>query len=410
MVAVTQRINSYLGGVSKQSDDKMLPGQVRECYNGFPDATYGLTKRPGFKHIVNLGTGTTYDDGKWFYIKRDDDEEYVGVIKGDEIDIWNAVSGNECTITYGTDAQDYLTGDKTDYKIITVQDTSIVINSSVTVTAQSAPTFNPHRVASIEVQYVTSSTTYTVEITIDSTTQTATYTTPSSADVNTILDELESDINAMTGDHANITVTKLANSLELTSTVNMDIHAQGGLDNKGLTVVEDEVASVGELPVKSVHGRKVKIVNTNSSADTYWAKFVAHDGVSGEGYWEETRDPGVSPGLNNSTLPHELINTAVDEFTFQQITYEDRLVGDDETNSHPSFIDEKITAGFFHNNRLGFLSKDNVIMSQSGDFYNFYFKSAQTTIESDPIDISCSSIKPTALHAALPTAQGGVVL
>jgi hypothetical protein len=409
MVAVTQRINSYLGGVSKQSDDKMLPGQVRECYNGFPDATYGLTKRPGFKHIVNLGTGTTYDDGKWFYIKRDDDEEYVGVIKGDEIDIWNAVSGNECTITYGTDAQDYLTGDKTDYKIITVQDTSIVINSSVTVTAQSAPTFNPHRVASIEVQYVTSSTTYTVEITIDSTTQTATYTTPSSADVNTILDELESDINAMTGDHANITVTKLANSLELTSTVNMDIHAQGGLDNKGLTVVEDEVASVGELPVKSVHGRKVKIVNTNSSADTYWAKFVAHDGVSGEGYWEETRDPGVSPGLNNSTLPHELINTAVDEFTFQQITYEDRLVGDDETNSHPSFIDEKITAGFFHNNRLGFLSKDNVIMSQSGDFYNFYFKSAQTTIESDPIDISCSSIKPTALHAALPTAQGVVL-
>ena len=302
-----------------------------------------------------------------------------------------------------------MSGSKSNYKIITVQDTSIVINSSVTVTAQAAPTFNPHRVASIEVQYVTSSTTYTIEITIDGSTQTATYTTSSSADVNTILDELESDIDDMTGDHANITVTKLANSLELTSTVAMDIHAEGGLDNKGLTVVEDEVASVGELPIKSVHDRTVKIVNTNSSADTYWAKFVAHDGVSGEGYWEETRDPGVSPGLDNSTLPHELINTAVDEFTFQQITYEDRLVGDDETNSHPSFIDERITAGFFHNNRLGFLSKDNVIMSQSGDFYNFYFKSAQTTIDSDPVDISCSSIKPTALHAALPTAQGVVL-
>lgn len=409
MVAVTQRINSYLGGVSKQSDDKMLPGQVRECYNGFPDATYGLTKRPGFKHIVNLGTGTTYDDGKWFYIKRDDDEEYVGVIKGSNINIWNAVSGNACTVTYGTGAQAYLSGAKTNYKIITVQDTSIVINSSVTVTAQATPTFNAHRVASIEVQYVTSSTTYTIEITINGSTQTATYTTPSSADVNTILTDLESDINSMTGDHAQLTVTRLANSLEIVSTIHMDVHAEGGLDNKGLTVVEDEVASVGELPVKSVHNRTVKIVNTNSSADTYWAKFVAHDGVSGEGYWEETRDPGVSPGLDNSTLPHELINTAVDTFTFQKITYEDRLVGDDETNSHPSFINEKITAGFFHNNRLGFLSKDNVIMSQSGDFYNFYFKSAQTTIDSDPVDISCSSIKPTALHAALPTAQGVVL-
>ena len=409
MVAVTQRINSYLGGVSKQSDDKMMPGQVRECYNGFPDATYGLTKRPGFKHIVNLGTGTAYDDGKWFYIKRDDDEEYVGVIKGNTISIWNAVTGNPCTVTYGTGAQAYLTGAKTNYKLITVQDTSIVINSSVTVTAQATPTFNAHRVASVEVQYVTASTTYTVEITINGSKQTATYTTPSSADVNTILSTLESGINNMTGNHAQITVTKLANSLELSSTIAMDIHAQGGLDNNGLTAIEDEVASVGELPFKSVQGRTVKIVNTNSSADTYWAKFIAHDGVSGEGYWEETRDPSVSPGLNNSTLPHELINSAVDTFVFQKIAYEDRLVGDDETNSHPSFVDEKITAGFFNSNRLGFLSKDNVIMSQSGDFYNFYFKSAQTTIESDPVDISCSSIKPTALHAALPTAQGVVL-
>ena len=410
MVAVTQRINSYLGGVSKQSDDKMLPGQVRECYNGFPDATYGLTKRPGFKHIVNLGTGTTYDDGKWFYIKRDDDEEYVGVIKGNEISIWNAVSGVACTVNYGTGAQSYLSGAKTNYKIITVQDTSIIINSSVTVAAQADPTFNANRVASVEVEYVTSNTTYTIDITINSSTQTATYTSPSTGvDVDTILSDLESDINGMTGDHANITVTRLANSLELTSTADMEVKAEGGIDNKGLTSIQDEVASVGELPVKSVQDRVVKIVNTNSSADTYFAKFVAHDGVSGEGYWEETRDPAVSPGLDNSTLPHELINTAVDTFTFQKITYEDRLVGDDETNSHPSFIDEKITAGFFHNNRLGFLSKDNVIMSQSGDFYNFYFKSAQTTIDSDPVDISCSSIKPTALHAALPTAQGVVL-
>ena len=252
MAAVTQRIGSYLGGVSKQSDDKKLPGQVRECYNGFPDATYGLTKRPGFKHIVNLGTGTTYDDGKWFYIKRDDDEEYVGVIKGTSINIWNAVSGATCTVTY-PDGTAYLSGTKNNYKLITVQDTSIVINDSVVVGQQAAPTFTPHLKASIEVQYVTAQTTYTIEITINSNTQTATYTTSSSADVDDILTDLESDINAMTGDHAQITVTKLANSLELTSTIAMDIHAEGGLDNRGLTVVEDEVASVSLLPLKSVH-------------------------------------------------------------------------------------------------------------------------------------------------------------
>ena len=93
MPAVTQRIPNYLGGVSKQSDDKMLPGQVRECFNGFPDATYGLTKRPGFKHIANLGTGSIYDAAKWFYINRDNDEVYIGCIKGSDIFIWNALTG-----------------------------------------------------------------------------------------------------------------------------------------------------------------------------------------------------------------------------------------------------------------------------------------------------------------------------
>ena len=107
MPAVTQRIGNYLGGVSQQSDDKKLPGQVRECYNGYPDATYGLTKRPGFEHIVNLGTGTTYDSGKWFYINRDDDEEYIGVIKGTDIDIWNVKTGNAATVTF-PDGTSYL--------------------------------------------------------------------------------------------------------------------------------------------------------------------------------------------------------------------------------------------------------------------------------------------------------------
>ena len=48
-------------------------------------------------------------------------------------------------------------------------------------------------------------------------------------------------------------------------------------------------------------------------------------------------------------------------------------------------------------------------MSQAGDFYNFYHTSAQTVIDSDPIDISCSSTRPTALHAVIPTAQGVVL-
>ena len=68
MPAVTQRVDNYLGGVSRQADSKKLPGQVEECLIGYPDPTFGLTKRPGFQWIANLATGTTYDNSKWFFI------------------------------------------------------------------------------------------------------------------------------------------------------------------------------------------------------------------------------------------------------------------------------------------------------------------------------------------------------
>ena len=49
MAAVTQTVPNFLGGVSNQPDDKKLPGQVKEALNAYPDPTFGLQKRPGFK-------------------------------------------------------------------------------------------------------------------------------------------------------------------------------------------------------------------------------------------------------------------------------------------------------------------------------------------------------------------------
>ena len=411
MPAVTQRIGSYLGGVSQQSDNKKLPGQVRECYNGFPDATYGLTKRPGFEHIVNLGTGTTYDSGKWFYIRRDDAEEYIGVIKGTDIDIWNAVSGVAATVSF-TDGTGYLSGSKDDYKIITIQDTSIIVNGSKTVAADTAvtdPNYDADKSASIILKTVVASETYTVDITVGGVKQTATFTTSSSSSADTILNDLKTDIEAMTGAHAGIVVTKLANELELQHTAAMTVHAEGGIDNLALVAINQVAVSTSDLPVQSRHGRLFQIKLTAGNDSDFWVKFVANDGVSGEGYYEETIDPTVSKGLDNSTMPHELVNTALNTFVFRQINYTDRLVGDLTTNSNPSFVGSKIASAFFHNNRLGFISDDNVILSVSGDFYNFFFSTAQTIVDSDPIDISCSSVRPTSLHSVLPTAQGVVL-
>ena len=169
MPAVTQRVDNYLGGVSRQSDDKKLPGQVEECINGYPDPTFGLTKRPGFQWIANLATGTTYDNSKWFFIPKDDTEKYIGCItpvpsgqSQGAIAIWNAVTGAACTITYGTGAQAYLTGARTDYHVLTRQAKSYITNKTVTVAKNADPTFNANRQGTIRLVGVSSSTTYNI--------------------------------------------------------------------------------------------------------------------------------------------------------------------------------------------------------------------------------------------------------
>ena len=408
MPAVTQRIDNYLGGVSRQSDDKKLPGQVRECLNGYPDPTFGLTKRPGFKWIQNLGTGTTYDSSKWFYIARTSTEKYIGCIKpatgggtGD-IDIWN-VDGTACTVTYGSGAQAYLTGARTNYDILTVQDTSIITNNLITVATQADPTFNTTRQATLVLSGSSTSTTY--EVIVAGTTTTTT--TDSDDTYDDALTKIKASIDA--ANISGLTVTQYPTALYLSRNATFTISAKGGTSNEKLIVFQDQVDNISQLPTQSFDGHVVKIINTASTLDTYFVKFVADNGTSGIGHWAETKDPAKSAGLNQDTMPHELVNTAANTFQFRKITWIERLVGDDVTNAHPSFVGYKIQQSFFHNNRLGFLSEDNVSMSQSKDFYNFYHTSAQTVTDADPIDISTSTIRPAALHGVIPTTQGLVL-
>ena len=406
MPNVTQRVQNYLGGVSRQPDDKKLPGQLVDCINAYPDPTFGLTKRPGFKFLKGLGNENIYSDAKWFYIHRDGDEKYVGCIKGTAIYIWNATSGVAATITYtGSSNTNYLTGTKaTDYDVLTVQDTTIITNKGVTVTTQAAPSFTAKKVGTVKIKAVTAQTTYTVGIngTLVS------YTSPDAANIDTILTNLKTSIDGLSV--SGLTVTKLDTTLELSCSSAFTLTGKGGADNERLETYQNQVANVAALPERSLHHRVVKVFNTaNTAQDSYYTRFIADNGTSGNGYWEEYIAPDVSPGLTASTMPHELVNTAANAFTFKAIDWTARLVGDDETNSHPTFVGATIQQAFFHSSRLGFLTKDNVSMSQASEFYNFYHVSALTQIASDPVDLNTSSIRPTVLTGVIPTAQGLVL-
>ena len=415
MASVTQTVSNYLGGVSKQTDDKKMPGQVRECLNALPDPTFGLMKRPGLKHERILAT-SNLDDAKWFYIHRDGDEKYIGRIStgspGD-IAIWNAATGVACTVTYSGGGQAYLTTTRDNYDILTVQDTSFITNKTTTVTKQAAPTHTANKVGTISLHNVKYSTKYEATINGSTTASYITrnddnYTSGAAAfqvlNADDILTQLKTNIDALS--ISGLTVTKLESTLELSCSSAFTLTVNDYQGNSNLSSFQEQVTNISRLPFQSVEGRLVKVVNTSAAESSYWTKFSAENGTSGDGNWVESLAPDVSPGLTASTMPHELSNTAPDTFTFQPVAWNDRLVGDETTNSDPSFVGKKIEQAFFHNNRLGFLTNDNVSMSQAGDIDNFFFTSALTSTDSDPIDISCSSIRPAKLHGIIPTAQG----
>jgi hypothetical protein len=187
------------------------------------------------------------------------------------------------------------------------------------------------------------------------------------------------------------------------------IEAKGGDNNDSLEVFEDEVIDVSKLPIESFQGHHVTILNSDTDADDYYVEYVAYNGEKGRGYWKEAVARDVAVNIDASTMPHALINTGATSFTFGPITWNDRLTGDDVTNPQPSFIGKTINASFYYNNRFGVLSEDNIIMGVANDVYNFFAKSALTQIDSDPIDVNVSSVRPVTLSDVLPSPQGLVV-
>jgi len=460
MPAVTQQTPNFLGGVSRQNDDKKLINQVTECVNGYPDPTFGLLKRPGMEHVnvLKKANGTPFTkselaDAAWFFIDRDEAGSYVGAIKGTDIFVWTKDEGTFCTIT--NTGTGYLTGTKqSDYHFRSVQDVTVITNKTVATAMQAANSFVPKSQATLKLLSLAENDEFTVTIQNQSMTVTAQNTTtfddmllrvtsPGSEIQNThhLIDGI---INLITTQQAasntdfdgrwyvegfnnsiNIRRTNEANGVVTDystpggTALAFDIDARGGLSNVALEVFEDQVDSSAKLPQESFGGHTVKIVNTDSVEDDYYVKFVALNTSlnRGRGFWQETVAPDVSPGLDASKMPHQLENTGATSFNFKPISWKPRETGDDLTNAPPSFIKveatnpvtytgKKITATFFYNNRFGLLSEDNVFFGVANDAYSFFAKSALTQVDSDPIDLSVSSVRPVVLTDVLPSPQG----
>ena len=191
-----------------------------------------------------------------------------------------------------------------------------------------------------------------------------------------------------------------------------------------MRVFQKSVNDVTLLPNQCRHGYIVKVSNARmSDEDDYFLRFTGENNLDGAGSWSECPEPGIAKSLTN--MPLVIQRTATTTFTVKQFTYQDRRVGDDNTNPMPTFIKTsdgepksnsntfigRINKVLFFRNRLALLSGENVILSRPGTLGkpDFFIESALTVSASDPIDISAASMFPSEIFDGIEINAGLLV-
>lgn len=171
-----------------------------------------------------------------------------------------------------------------------------------------------------------------------------------------------------------------------------------------------KIKSLQDLPTKlGFDGAVIEVSGDDKNAfDNYYVKY--EDGV-----YKETYRPFIAEGnfLDESTMPHKIgirringVYYGIDDIPsgnfFIEGVWSPRKVGDTESASAPSFVNNYIKDVFFYRNRLGFISGDNIILSEVGVYENFWPTTVTTIIDSDPIDVAVDSNQAVSLKYAIP--------
>lgn len=405
MPLITRSIPNLIGGVSQQPEILRLENQATEQINGLSNVVEGLKKRPPTKHIAKLSS-SNLSNAFIHTINRDTNERYVVVITDGALSVYD-IDGTQKTVVEQTNVTNYLssTNPRSDFRALTVNDYTYILNTTQNVALDSTTSTAKIEQAIYTVIQGVNSTKYSV--TIDGTTSSF---TSSNTNTESIRDGLFSAIGSPSG----ITLTKIGNSSFsiVKASGTLEVSASDGFGDQASQVIKDEVQNFSDLPAKGIDGMVVEVKgDASNSFDNYYVKFVDSNEI-----WEETVAPGINTTLDSDTMPVLLIRTADGNFRLTQAdgsTYTisstdydvpawgTRVVGDEESSPVPSFVGTKIRDMFFHRNRLGFLADENVIMSRSGEFFEFFNETVTDSLDTDIIDINVSHTKVSILKHAV---------
>lgn len=419
---ITSSIPNLINGVSQQPPTLRLASQSEEQVNFLSSVADGLTVRPPSRHLAVLDNAD-WEDAFIHTINRDVSERYLVVIRNGQLRVFEAETGIERTVN-APDGWAYLNGaGKTDYRAVTVADYTFILNRQKTVKASTTLTPARPNQAMIFVKAGNYGKTYRVtlngiEIAKHETVDGSTSSHTKLVDTTYIAEELLRGINNQEsqnpgthGDYtgynplpAGFTATRQDSLILITGPegTSFSINAEDGAGGVGIDAIQSQVQRFSDLPKEAPEGFEVEVVGDQSSSfDNYYVKFQT-EGANGVGVWKEHAKGGEESALNTATMPHTLVRESDGTFTFSRPEWKEREVGDLEKIPHPSFVDRRVRDIFFFRNRLGFVSDENVIMSQDGAYFDFFRSTATTVLDTDPIDVAVTSERVSILNFAVP--------
>lgn len=410
MPKVNKTYPSFYNGVSQQSSELILDNQCRDMVNCIPDLVLGLSKRPPVRYSTSSGSYLASAKIFHTYDRGEDNEEYIFLqtnVYNDPIHIYNK-AGTAMTFTGITTAiKNYLNSGN--LKALTVQDTTYVVNKNTTVTLtneSSAPYSNYNKIAYYWLKRSAGDkyNPYNYAVYLDGTTYACNPNKPSGADQDPPTGFEDSDyaanylaglINASANFNAEVKGSLIKIWKDGYADFTFDSWDSWG--NQASEGWKGSVNKLSDLPNDWSFGTDTYVEIKGNDNNDFTNYYVKWDGSS----WLETRHPGEIRGTLTN-MPVKIERTAINTFTVSQITFDMSKVGDLDSNPDPTFVGQKIQDIFFYKNRLGFASQDNVVLSQTGDYYDFYIKTVLDVLDDDPIDIAIASTQASQIYFVIP--------
>lgn len=192
---------------------------------------------------------------------------------------------------------------------------------------------------------------------------------------------------------ADFVFTRIGSLIHVTRTTgeDFDIASTDGLSDDGILVIKGQVQLFEDLPLRCMQDYIIEVVgDPEEDADNYWVQYDESESNGNAGVWRECPKPAEPYQWDLSTMPVILTRGPGGSWILQQGDWTARTCGSIDTVPFPSFYTRRINDLFYYQGRLGFLADENVVMSETSSFLNFFRKTSKAIFDDDPIDVKAS--------------------